>query len=380
MDPLYRAPHPASTPSGPEGAPHWDELPTPSLVIDLATARRNITATLGVIGSADRWRPHVKTAKVPEVLALYLDAGVRQFKCATLLEAEVLAATRSTVNGDGPTDILVAHHLFGPALRQLDELASAHPAICFSTLAEAAAQVTDIPISVGVFEDLDLGMHRTGLSIDDGTEIEAIASAAGPRFRGLHAYDGHRHDPSVAERERLAHEDYDRLLEQVRRLEAAGLPPAEVITSGTPSYPVALTHSGLGAIPHRVSPGTVVYHDLRTRQQLPDIATEYAATVLTRVASLPGDDLFTVNAGSKAIEAASPSLIAQAIEWPDAVAQGQSEEHTVFRVKDGKRPKRGELLRLVPGHVCPTVNLASRAYLMESGKGLGFVPVAARGH
>ncbi len=360
--------------------PTFEALSTPALVIDLGSARRNIAAAVKSIGSPDRWRPHVKTAKVAPVMALYLDAGVRQFKCATLLEASVLADCRSAANGTGPADILIAHHLFGPALVQLEALAKKHPTVRFSTLVESASQVPSVPDSVGVFADIDLGMHRTGLDVDDVAETLAIARAAGPRFGGLHAYDGHRHEHDLGERERLAHAGYDRVLRSHGELQSAGIEPVEIITSGTPAYPAALTHSGLGEIHHRVSPGTVVYHDLRTREQLPDHAIEFAVTVLTRVASLPSTDLFTVDAGSKAIEAASPSLIASAIELPEAKALRQSEEHTVFRCDPAIRPSRGDLLRLVPGHVCPTVNLASTCLLMEDGQPLGLAPVAARGH
>lgn len=355
-------------------------LATPLLVIDLGKALRNVQNAIRTIGSAERWRPHVKTAKVPEVMALYLDLGIRQFKCATLLEASVLAECRSATDGTGPEDILVAHHLFGPALAQLDALAAQHPRVRFSTLVEAASQVESIPTSVGVFADLDLGMHRTGLAVEDLVETLAIARLAGERFRGLHAYDGHRHEADLGERERLAHGGYDRVLSSYAHLTAAGFEPGEIITSGTPAYPAALTHAGLRKVHHRVSPGTVVYHDMRTAQQLPDHEIEFAATVLTRVASLPSTDLFTVDAGSKAIEAAGPGLIASALELPHATALRQSEEHTVFQCDAAARPKRGDLLQLVPGHVCPTVNLASTCMLVNGSNLLGSVPVAARGH
>ncbi|QDV05925.1 D-threonine aldolase [Planctomycetes bacterium Poly30] len=358
----------------------WHGLLTPALIIDLGRARRNIAATLERVGGPDRWRPHVKTVKVPEVMSLYLDAGVLQFKCATLKEAEVLASCRSASGDVAAVDILVAHHLFGPALARLGELAAEFPSVRFSTLVEASEQVEGIPGAVGVFADLDLGMNRTGLSVEDLEALETIARAAGSRFGGLHAYDGHMHDPDGAKRERMAHRCYDRLVGAHRHLADAGLEPGELITSGTPSYPAALNHRVLKTLPHRVSPGTVVYHDLRTREQLADHAIEFAAIVLTRVASLPGEDLFTVDAGSKAIEAATPTLIAAALEWPNAVAIRQSEEHTVFQVKDGKRPKRGDLLRLVPGHVCPTVNLASDCVLTDGDDILGVAHVSARGH
>ena len=43
-------------------------------------------------------------------------------------------------------------------------------------------------------------------------------------------------------------------------------------------------------------------------------------------------------------------------------------------------PARGEALFLVPRHVCPTVNLAESAVLVESGEVVDVVPVAGRAH
>lgn len=349
---------------------------TPALIIDLGAARRNLRAVLDRTAGPGRWRPHVKTAKVPETMALFVDEGIRRFKCATLREAQVLG--RLLAGGAGG-DVLLAHHLHGPALERLAEIARALPGVAFSTLVESVEQIAKVPAEVGLFVDLDLGMHRTGAPLADA---RAIAAAAGPRLRGLHAYDGHRHEVDTGERRRLAHAGYDGLTAIVGELGAAGIEVAEVITAGTPAFPAALEHPGLATLPgtiHRVSPGTVVYHDLRSTAQNPDLPAEFAATVLTRVASLPGEDRFTCDAGSKAIEAAAPDMIAAALEVPGARCLGQSEEHTVFQTEDD-RPERGALLRLVPGHVCPTVNLANDAVLVEDGRLVGRAAVTARGH
>ena len=77
------------------------EFQTPCLLIDLACVRHNLASmTRYLEGDLGRWRPHVKTCKVPEVLDLLLQAGVRHFKCATTREADVLLSrSRTTVGG-----------------------------------------------------------------------------------------------------------------------------------------------------------------------------------------------------------------------------------------------------------------------------------------
>ena len=62
------------------------------------------------------------------------------------------------------------------------------------------------------------------------------------------------------------------------------------------------------------------------------------------------------------------------------VAETPSEEHLPLRVVSGPRPPRGEILELFPRHVCPTVNLAEEALLLDGGELVGRVPVSARAH
>ncbi len=57
-----------------------------------------------------------------------------------------------------------------------------------------------------------------------------------------------------------------------------------------------------------------------------------------------------------------------------------SEEHLPLRVTGGAVPKRGDLLVLIPRHVCPTVNLAEQAVFLEGGRIISIVPVTARAH
>lgn len=359
-----------------------ERIHTPALIVDLDAVAKNLDAVLRLTAGPARWRPHVKTAKVPEVLALYARAGVRRFKCATIREAEVLAKTLRQESVPGG-DILLAHHLHGPGLGALAQLGEAYTDMTFSTLVEDPARVDEIPASLGLFADIDLGMGRTGSGAEDHESILEIGRAAGERLVGLHAYDGHRHEPDVAQRERLVHASYDGLVKLIEQLQTLGCSPREVITAGTPAFPAALRHTGLAILAgtvHRVSPGTVVYHDLRSVEQLPDLDAVFAATVLTRVVSHPGKDTFTCDAGSKSLEGTGPHRIGAVLGHPEYEILRQSEEHTVLRANGVPRPERGTALRIVPGHVCPTVNLASEAVLVKSGAFVKVAEVTARAH
>jgi D-serine deaminase-like pyridoxal phosphate-dependent protein len=204
---------------------------------------------------------------------------------------------------------------------------------------------------MGIFVDVDPGFWRSGL----GFERRRSAARAG----------------------------YDQLLDLWADLAAEGLRCEELITSGTPGFLCALDHPAfaeLGDTLHRVSPGTVVLHDARSAEQIPQLGLEPAGVVFTRVVSHPGAARITCDAGSKSVAAEAGSPCAIVVGRPGLVAGTPSEEHLPFEVSSGAVPERGTELYLVPRHVCPTVNLAEEAVLLEDGRLLGTIAIAARSH
>jgi D-serine deaminase-like pyridoxal phosphate-dependent protein len=65
---------------------------------------------------------------------------------------------------------------------------------------------------------------------------------------------------------------------------------------------------------------------------------------------------------------------------PQFEAQVPSEEHLPMLVHGEPAPKRGTQLYLIPKHICPTVNLAEEAVLVDGGKLIGVIPIVARAH
>ena len=356
---------------------------TPALVVHLDRVRENVRGVLAYLGDdADRWRPHVKTTKIPEVFAEVARAGVRQFKCATTRELAWLLHTLRTEEVEEP-DVLVAYPLTGPAVGRVADLAREHAAARVSLLAESPEAVAAIPDEVSIFVDVNPGMNRTGIPLDDEDAILAVAAAAGERFRGVHFYDGHLHGADLDARRAAAHAGYERLLALAEKLRAAGTPPTELITCGTPAFLHALAFApfkDLAGMRHRVSPGTVVFHDLRSEEENPDLDLVPAAVLATRVISHPTADLATCDAGSKSIAAEAGDPCAYVVGHPALVAEAPSEEHLPLRVTEGERPPRGEILHLVPRHVCPTTNLHEEVVLLDGGELVGVVPVRARAH
>ena len=241
----------------------------------------------------------------------------------------------------------------------------------------------DAPAKIGIFVEINPGMDRTGVPFDDAATIRAVARAAGSRLRGVHWYEGHIRGGRPQSRRNEAERGYRALVELVAGLEVEAGPIREVVTSGTPTFlhalgSPALDHALRGR--HRISPGTLIFHDLGYHEMLPEIEFDIAAALTTRVISRASDRMVTVDAGSKSIAAESGDPCAIALDHPGLCAQRPSEEHLPFRVESGETPPRGGVLYLVPRHICPTVNLADEALIMDGGSFVGFHPVAARGH
>jgi D-serine deaminase-like pyridoxal phosphate-dependent protein len=196
----------------------------------------------------------------------------------------------------------------------------------------------------------------------------------------VHFYDGHIHEASAEERRISAWRGYTSLLGLLQDL-GAKTSIREIVTSGTPAFRYALDFApfaDLSPVVHRVSPGTVVFHDLRTEQDLEDLDLLPAALVFSRVVSHPREGRFTCDAGSKSVAAEAGDPCAFALGHPEAVALTPSEEHLPFS-STGVLPPRGEELYLVPRHVCPTVNLAEQALLVD-GERIVTARVEARAH
>lgn len=362
------------------------QLFTPSLVVHRALVERNVDRVLTLLeGDPNRWRPHLKTTKSPDVWRLLMERGIRQFKCTTPREARVLLDAARDANRN-QIDLLVAYPHVEPALSELAALARQHPRARLSVLCEEPAFAPAIPSSLGLFLDLDPGMHRTGLANERWDEWSPVARDLGDRFRGLHYYDGHLRDTDLGVRTRRAANGYERLLAFADRLERAGAPVREIITSGTPTLLPAIRHDGLRAFNamdqgriHRVSAGTVVFHDAGYESIAPELGLTPAAVVMSRIISAPKRGRITLDAGSKSLaaETGDPcAFVAGRANWR---ALAPSEEHLPVDIRDDQPPPRGVCVALVPRHICPTVNLAERAVFIE-GDSWRIIDIAARAH
>src|SRR5690606_3111287 len=69
-----------------------DDIPSPALLVYPDRVRANLDLMIEYAGGTDHLRPHVKTHKMSEIIAMQLGAGISKFKVATIAEAEMVAA------------------------------------------------------------------------------------------------------------------------------------------------------------------------------------------------------------------------------------------------------------------------------------------------
>ena len=357
------------------------EVMTPALLLYPDAVATNIDAIVKSLNSnASRWRAHVKTAKLAFAMRMLTERGVTNFKCATTLE--LLVACQS-----GARDVLVAYPVVGANARRVREIADSFPAVRVSILAENEDQIRQWSGSrLGIFLDVNPGMNRTGIQQDHRDEILALTGTirnAGFTFRGLHYYDGHFGGLDESERSSSAHRGYEQLLKVVDTLEQAGVRVEEVITAGTPTFPASLSFAGFRGrqFVHRISPGTVVYNDATSLAQLPaSLGLQPAVLVMTRVVSHPRAGIITCDSGHKAVSADAGVPTCVVVGHPELTPLGPSEEHLPMAVAEGAAaPKVGEILYLMPRHVCPTVNNFDSALIVRNNQIESLEKVSARG-
>ena len=344
-------------------------LDSPSLLVFPNMVKENIERAVKLVGFAAKLRPHVKTVKSIEPIQMAMEAGINQFKCSTIAEAEMVALA-------GASDVLLCYQLSRPRGLRLRALRELYPATTFSCLVDnelSAALTSELfandPINVMI--DVNCGMDRTGIRVEDVSALHAqIKDLPGIRVVGLHAYDGHIHDKKLTDRREKAM-NVSHALKGVR--EQIGDEHLLLVIGGSPTF-----HLYADITRVQCSPGTFFLWDAGYGAQYPDLPFVPAALVLTRVLSIVDEHTLCLDMGSKAVAPDPPLPRAVFPELADIQVAGHYEEHMIVKTGQTSKHRVGDAWLAVPMHVCPTVNLYQHFITIESGVSSGTWKIIAR--
>ena len=351
-----------------------EQFGTPCAVVDLDVVDRNIAKLQSLCDAAGLAnRPHIKTHKSPFLAQRQMAAGAIGITCQKLGEAEIMAAA-------GITDILIATNILGAAQSgRLAALQRQTPLkLCADNPVSLAAyskagQTADRPITVLI--ECDTGRKRAGVE----TAGEAVALAKILRddpwleFGGLMFYpprDGWPATQDFLDTTRQGLADLG-LVPQI-------ISPHIISTGGTPN----LVNLGQldGATEHRA--GTSIFNDRMMMKAGVAKMEDCALNIFTSVVSRAGPARGILDGGSKTFTSDTGGLdgFGQILEYPDARIHDMAEEHGFLDLSAcDTRPEVGEILRVIPNHVCVAVNMFDQLVAVRGNSITDVLPVAARG-
>lgn len=342
---------------------------TPCAVIDLDIVDRNIAKAQSLCDSAGVLnRPHIKTHKSPLLAQMQIDAGARGITCQKLGEAEVMANA-------GITDIIVATNLLGAARSgRLAALQRRLPLkVCADntvSLAEYSKAATSAERPLDVLIECDTGQLRAGVETPKEALMLAQIIKDDPmlNFAGLLFYPALDTWPQTQV-------FYDELNDGLTLL---GLTAKIVSTGGTPNF----VNMGklIGATEHRA--GTCIFNDRMMIEAKVATLEDCAYQVYSSVVSRGGTERGILDAGSKTLTSDTGGLdgFGRILEHPSARIHKFSEEHGFLDLsKCNEKPTVGEIVRVIPNHVCVSVNMFDQLVGIRDGEISQVIPVAARG-
>lgn len=365
-------------------------LETPCIVLNAETVDKNIKNMQAAVHACGcDLRPHIKTHKMSRFARAQAEAGCAGITCAKVSEAEVMAQ-------GGIKDIFIAYPLIGDfrikramaLYPQLDRLILAVDSIRGAKLLSEAAQNAGIIPEVRI--EVDTGCKRTGVPGEEAVQLaKAVSALPNLNLTGIYTFKGLLYQgAATADRALAAREEGEMLARVAREMQNAGIEIREISAGSTPT---ALGAAQTGLVTE-VRPGTYIFNDYMLYRQNACAFADIAGLLYCTVVSTPAPDYAVIDGGSKTFPmditpGVAPyfypgyATVLGADEKPDLNLQLRrlSEEHGIITAKNGETGLYvGQVIPLVPIHICPAINLQNQVYIFENG-GLTVQKVDARG-
>lgn len=350
------------------------DLPTPCVLIDLEIAEQNMDRMAQMARSSGvALRPHTKTHKIPYLAGRQIEKGAVGITVAKISEAEVMAE-------HGIKDIFVAYPVIGrqktkriAALNNRVRLIIGVDSLTGARDLAQAARISNQIIEVRL--EVDTGFKRTGVQYDKALGMaQEISGMEGLNLTGIYTfhhliYQGER----TQDREKAGLEEGALMAALAEKMKGAGLNIKDVSVGSTPTAEYVATVPGITEI----RPGTYIFNDMIQVHNQACTLADCAARVLTTVVSAPSNKLAVVDGGNKAFstdhQPNTPPHYMKGygmIEGIDDYALTRlTEEHGMISAihDDAAQLDPGQLLTVIPNHVCTTINLHNTVYFLSKG-------------
>ncbi|SDM71646.1 D-serine deaminase, pyridoxal phosphate-dependent [Fictibacillus solisalsi] len=359
-------------------------MDTPVLVIERKKLEANIQKMADIARTQKvHLRPHTKTHKNPQIAKLQLKAGAAGITVAKVSEAEVMAE-------HGINDIFIAYPLVSKTkiqkaidlsrkIRLITAFDSLEGVQRLSQSAETAGVVLEVRM------EIDSGLRRTGVLYDEAVELARKAKELpGIKLTGIYTFRGPIVDGKpTLDIEEAGRQEGQLMADLAERLRAKGVPIIDVSVGSTSTSASAAAVEGITEI----RPGTYVFYDRMQEKYHCCSQEECAAAIHVTVVSKPSDSLLIVDGGSKTfatdVQPVQPPIFLNGFGeikgHPEMLLERLTEEHGMVEVHGETDVQIGDVLQIIPNHICSTVNLHNDVFLKNEDGTLEKQAVLGRG-
>lgn len=355
-----------------------EDLPTPAMVVDLASFERNLKtmATYTKANGIDL-RAHCKIHKSTNIAKRQVALGSLGITCATVAEAELMV-------GAGIPNVLYSSQAAGKnKIARTIALATKDPTfmcvaddpITVDLFDEAAAAAK---IKLNVLVDLHAGLTRAGHAT--GTPGLTLAQRVDQRknlkFMGVMGYSGSAsHTKGWEQRREKSILDVKPVVETANLCRKAGLNVALVTGGSTGTYNID-KEIGLSEL----QAGSYVFMDTLYMnvggKSNPSVYTDFVPSmaVMTTVISQNHKGQVTIDAGNKAMLKPTDRVVGR----PEVIVENQGAEYGILKWTDGNGFKLGERVELYCSNLDTSTNVYDRYYVCDGDKLVDVWPIMGR--
>ncbi|MEL7221295.1 MAG: alanine racemase, partial [Bacteroidota bacterium] len=350
----------------------------PTLLIDEARAKANIQKMLTKAQRNNvQLRPHFKTHQSLAVGRWFKEVGINRITVSSLSMAEYFSTEWNDITVAFPVNIL--------EIGTINELAGKVQLNLLLESVEAASFLAQhCKREVGIFIQIDVGYHRTGLAPDNDKKLAAILgiidSSDQLQFKGILAHAGHTYDcrskTAILERHQQALTIMSGLKDKLQHK----YPHCIVSLGDTPSCSVADDFNGVDEI----RPGNFVYYDLTQHQIGSNTLDEIAVAMACPIVALhPDRNEMVIYGGGvhfskdRLVDESHGTIYGRVVAekgktWGDVIPtmylKKISQEHGTVAVSAAhmKNYQIGDVIMILPVHSCMAVDLMRHQEVLVS--------------